>query len=231
MKKLKIITLLIVIITDSSVLAVDFYHKHKNGWFWHQEREKVEDKDDISPQAARQEVEALKEEIENRKNIMIARPTIENIKKYREVEALMWQKAFALEKAWNIANFKYPELFDRSIDPVNIHAVKLKREFEKKERKRKIEKLALDYGLVVFLQKGNAYSDEFEKTLNSFVRLYKFNIEAVSQDDYKSPYFKTVEMSYLAKKLGIVSFPTLLIVKGRKIKEVARGYMIISELE
>jgi hypothetical protein len=39
---------------------------------------------------------------------MIARPNIENVKNYLELEEKMWNRALALDLAYREAKFKYP---------------------------------------------------------------------------------------------------------------------------
>ena len=104
----------------------------------------------ISPEEAKAEIEEFSKELDELKFMMLARPTVENVKAYRDKEKILWAHAEILESAWEMANLLYPEQRDLINNPVNVHAVKAKRQIEAEARGEKIKKLAQNFDLVLF---------------------------------------------------------------------------------
>ena len=57
---------------------------------------------------AKAEIEQFAKELEDLKFMMLARPSVENVKAYRDKEKLMWTQAMTLHEAWDMTNLLYP---------------------------------------------------------------------------------------------------------------------------
>ena len=207
------------------------------GWLWFEDKElekKVKQrKNSMTPVEAMKSNEELKLKMEEKRNVMIANPTPETVRDYTEMEKVMWERAFALEKAYNEAKFKYPEIFDKSENPVNVHAVKFKRSQEQQKLAIKIKSFAKDFELVVFTKAGCPYCKEFAPILKNFGIQYGFDIEEVTINGELTGEFSGRAMPSLAKQLKIEVFPTVVAVSndGKTAFELIRGYVSIPELE
>jgi len=220
-------------------LAAGFFEERYRGWLWFEDTTKVrkeenaQNSNSITPKAAKIEIEQLKSELDDLRFVMMARPTPENVKLYREKEALMWQKALELHDAWSMANLLYPEQQDLINNPINVHAVKMKREEDRKNNEEQIRQLAKGFDLVLFFQSNCKYCQVFSPVLKAFGDKYGFNIEAISMDHSKHELFKTANLPDLVTSLGITAAPTVIAISHDSsiAFELIRGYVTLSELE
>lgn len=229
---LKIILVLIISTTNNVVWARDFYGRNKNGWYYYEEHP-VQEQRKITEEEAEILLKQFKRELKLARYLMVIEPTDENILNYRKKEEVMWEKAMKLGVSWGRLNFLHPELFDRSKDPINVHAVKLKRKIEAQELNQSSNKLAEKYDLVLFRKSGCRYCEAFEPVLADFAKQHGFKVEAINTDDSVSQYFASQKVSGLAEKIGINSLPAVIMVKkgGSHAQEFSRGFLTIEELE
>lgn len=229
--------LLAAMLLNCNVFAKNnFLDQSKTGWWWFEEdsvkrRPVLEHK--LTALEAEKIVQARKEELDGARLIMLAEPTDENIIAYRQLEAEAFKLASYIGKKWTEVNFTTPELHDRSIDPVNVHAIKIRREIEEKNRSDATKKFAEGYSLILFRKGSCRYCEEFEPVLASFAQKYKINIEAINMDNSVSKYFSSKKAPGLAENLGIQNLPTLILIeKGGKLAiEFSRGFLSLQELE
>ena len=237
-----IIVCLLTVLSMNSSLAQSFYDERYRGWLWFEEpcKEELQDlktskplSNNITPAEAREEIGKFARELEELKFVMMARPTPENVRAYREKEKLMWDHALVLHDAWDMANLMYPEQRDLINNPVNVHAVKAKRAMEFEANQQKIRELAKDFDLVLFFEPTCKYCALLSPVLKIFGKQYGFNIEAVSASGVQHEYFKTSKATGLAQSLGITAFPTLIAIShdSKTAFELIRGYVSLSELE
>lgn len=232
----------ILLNTVSLCFAQSFYDERYRGWLWFEEQSQEENRslktpesknDLITPAEAREEIEQFARELEELKFVMLARPTPENVRAYREKEKIMWDKALVLHDAWDMANLMYPEQRDLINNPVNVHAVKAKRAMEFETNQQKIKGLAKDFDLVLFFEPTCKYCSLLSPVLKTFSEQYGFNIEAISATGTKHEYFKTSKATGLAQSLGITAYPTVIAIShdSKTAFELIRGYVSLSELE
>jgi len=234
----------ILLNTVSLCFAQSFYDEQQRyrGWLWFEEPPKEglqsskalnPQSNNITPEEAKEEIEKFAHELEELKFVMLARPTPENVRAYREKEKLMWDHALTLHDAWDMANLMYPEQRDLINNPVNVHAVKAKRAMEFETNQQKIKGLAKDFDLVLFFEPTCKYCSLLSPVLKTFSEQYGFNIEAISATGTKHEYFKTSKATGLAQSLGITAYPTVIAIShdSKTAFELIRGYVSLSELE
>lgn len=229
--------------TNENVKKQGFLSDRYRGWLWFEEKLLAKPKKDhpdrepadisITHEAAKNEIEELKVQLEEKRNIMIVRPSPETVRDYIIVEEKMWKQALALDSAYRQAKFRYPQFFDKLKSPENVHAVKFKRKLDIAASEDKIKDFATKFDLVFFSRGGCSYCTEFAPVLRRFSDMYGFNTEEASIDAHMSGLFKGKQMTDLAKKLGIEATPTVVVVSkdGKNAFELIRGYVAISELE
>lgn len=242
--------ILFVFYTDS-VLANSFFGNDDRyrGWLWFEDNTTVKDAEGKSsvlnttnptPAEARAEIEKFSKELEDLRFVMMARPSLENVKAYREKEVSMWKMVMALANNWTMANFRYPELADNQKEPANIHSLKLKRKIEKEEREKAISILAQKFDLVFFFRDNCRYCEEFAPVLKVFGEKHGFTIESVNvepsglaSNSIAAELFNVRSAPKLAQNLGISATPVVIAMsrKGDVAFELIRGFVTISELE
>lgn len=214
------------------------------GWIWFEDKEKLTYKkqkerveknqySQITPEEAASEIEVLKKQLDDKRNIMIARPSAETVRDYVALEDIIWKRALALDSAYRDAKFRYPDLFDKLENPQNVHAVKFKRKLEQEALEGKIKAFAQKFDLVLFSRGDCGYCKEFAPILKRFSEIYGFKTEEASIDGEMTGFFKGQKMTELAAKLAIEATPTVVAVSkdGSMAFELIRGYVTISELE
>lgn len=234
----------VVLLLPASSYAQGFLNNDRyRGWLWFENKpltvekktptQNSEQHSNISPEEARTEVEQFAKELEELKFMMLARPSPENVKAYRDKEKQMWDQAETLHEAWDMANLLYPEQRDLINNPVNVHGVKAKRAMQEEENTQKIKALAKDFDLVLFFSDSCKYCALLSPVLKNFAELYGFHIDAVSSTGSKHEYFKTANAPQLIERLAITAFPTVIAVShdSKTAFELIRGYVSISELE
>lgn len=243
-----LVTLVIFMTSHAMAGGIDhqnsgFFNQRYKGWLWFEEKEKIRPEDnkteeqdhakEITSQEAQRENEELKARLDEKRSIMIARPSPEAVRDYMYYEKIMWEKALALDGAYRQAKFQYPEYFDRLKDPQNVHAVKLKRKLEQESLEGKIKDFGKKFDLVFFSRATCKYCHEFAPILKRFGEFYGFNIEEVSLQGDLIGSFPGKYMPDLAVKLGIEATPSVVAIsKDRKTAfELIRGYAAYAELE
>jgi len=239
-----IFTLSVALLPASATYGENFFDQRYRGWLWFEEKrvltpnsivkeKKLGQNPNISPIEAKAEIEQFAKELEELKFMMLALPTVENVKAYRDKEKQMWTHAETLHDSWDMANLLYPEQRDLINNPVNVHAVKVKRELDIEENEKKIKKLAKEFDLVLFFSNSCKYCKLLSPVLRSFGERYGFNIDAISADNIKHEYFRTANLPELIKNLGITAFPTVIAISHdtKTAFELIRGYVSQSELE
>jgi len=234
----------VVLLLPASSYAQGFLNNDRyRGWLWFENKpltvekktptQNSEQHSNISPEEARTEVEQFAKELEELKFMMLARPSPENVKAYRDKEKQMWDQADDLHEAWDMANLLYPEQRDLINNPVNVHGVKAKRAMQEEENTAKIKKLAKSFDLVLFFSDSCKYCALLSPVLKNFAEQYGFHIDAISATGSKHEYFKTANAPQLIERLAITAFPTVIAVShdSKTAFELIRGYVSISELE
>lgn len=89
-------------------------------------------------------------------------------------------QAYALHAAWDMANLLYPEQRDLINNPVNVHAVKVKRAMIEEQNAHKIKELAKNFDLVLFFSDSCKYCALLSPVLKNFSEDYGFSVDAVS---------------------------------------------------
>ena len=220
----------------------NFFEQRYRGWLWFENKEKApadsprnqnNQASDITPLEAKEEIEQFAKELEELKFMMLARPSPENVKAYRDKEKQMWDQADDLHEAWDMANLLYPEQRDLINNPVNVHGVKAKRAMQEEQNTQKIKVLAKDFDLVLFFSDSCKYCALLSPVLKNFGEQYGFHIDAISATGSKHEYFKTANAPELIDRLGITAFPTVIAVShdSKTAFELIRGYVSASELE
>ena len=91
-----------------SSFAQNFYEQRYRGWLWFEEPTKEElqnskqvnlQNQPITPAEAKEEIEQFARELEDLRFVMMARPTPENVRAYREKEKLMWDHSLVIHDA------------------------------------------------------------------------------------------------------------------------------------
>jgi conjugal transfer pilus assembly protein TraF len=236
MKYLKLCIIISFLFVSLNALAQNFYDQRYRGWFWYEDRQEKEQQTKemtesfISPQAARDEMEQLAIELEEKKFVMFARPTPVNVKSYREKEGELWKKAEKLEESWYQANFRYPELNDGIKEPENVYAVKAQRALKAEQLKSDVREFARYFDLIAFFKNDCRYCHEFAPVFGDFVKEFGFESETVMLDDAS----QRLKGEALFNRLGMEPVTPMIVAiskDGSTAFELQRGFVTLNQLE
>lgn len=185
------------------------------------------------PNIAKEQIEALKMDIEDKKSLMLVNRSPESIKKYWEAEDRLWKITNELDDAWRTALMLYPKSQDLYNNPTNVHAVKFKRARDAEERGDKIKAFAKEYQLVFFMSFDCSYCKEFGPILMNFADYYGFDLEIIGDKDGEFLSKKVRYRPDLTNKLKVDRVPTVMAVQrgGHQAFTLFQGYASFSELE
>lgn len=250
MQKLLIKTMVILILTPLSSYGQNFFEQRYRGWLWFEEKQQEESKDadtDLMEKQkasylptkeqmreAKLENEQFKEELEDLRHLMIRYPgDLEFIRLYKEKEKQMLDGAILLASNFAMVNFLRPDIADQLKNPQNIYGRNVAKAEKEQQDAETIKSLSGNIELFVFRQANCPHCSLLEKHLSSFAKKYGFKVEAVSQDNSASIYFKTHNNPAIIKELALTVMPTVIAVtKDSKMRfELARGAVSIPDLE
>ena len=240
----QLIFILLTLFTSSVFAKEEFFEQRYRGWLWFDQQmtpqpsevemkqEKKVTKEEMLK--AKADNEQFKEELALLKHLMLRHPdNLEYIRLYKMKEKEMLEKAVILGSNWQLVNFLNPEIVDELRQPENMYGRKIQDEEQNKRQQKMIQSLAGKVELFVFRQKDCPYCSYLEKHLANFAGKYGFKVEAVSNDQSTSSYFKTHASRKLIKALGLEVMPTVIAVVNdtRQRFELARGAVSVADLE
>ena len=221
-----------------------FFDERYRGWYWFEENEEAKQKKEeedyftmqnppeiTDPVEAERLLKQLQQEIEQAKTLMIVSPTVRNVRNYMRTEDKMVALASRGEDTWREVLYKHPELLKRAERPMNVAAIKYKRQAQVEVDDRAIREFANRHDLILVMDSRCGLCKEYAPVLNRFAKAYGFRVEALSVDGGKSEYFKTTHNPELIRAMGDMPMPTTLaMIRGVPVK-ILEGWASIAELK
>jgi thiol-disulfide isomerase/thioredoxin len=185
-----------------------------------------------SPEEAEQLIVTMKKRLDDSRNQMIAvgldpEAPMDAKRKaiiaYKKLDVAMWGGAVDMARASEMGNFTNPEIANLAENPTNVAAIKLKKKLDEEKDKLSILKVAEEFDLVFFAEDSCISCQQFAPVLREFAVENNFNIEVTSIAG---------EAGLVARKLGITSVPTVVLVKkdNTQVFELSRGLASLSQL-
>lgn len=239
--------ILLILFARGALAASGGFYNQDNmyrGFYWFETPERKKQKQDIlandeqllgsmTPALAGMRIEERKRRLNEARAMMMeyafsnASPEViyEHIRKYKTLEAELFDGAIGLGKASQVVAFTNPEFADQINNPTNALGNKIRRKQESDTRKAKIKQFAGKYDLVLFEKAGCPYCLEFSPIFKHFTSLYGFA--------YEKTYISDERNRTLLARLSIDGAPTVVAVSkdGSDAFELARGALTISEIE
>ena len=198
----QLVFILLTLCTSSVFAKEEFFEQRYRGWLWFDQQmksqpsevEKKQEKKVTKEEMLRAKADnkQFKEELALLKHLMLRHPdNLEYIRLYKLKEKEMLERAVILGSNWQLVNFLNPEIVDELRHPQNMYGRKIQDEEQNKRQQKMIQSLAGKVELFVFRQKDCPYCSYLEKHLANFAGKYGFKVEAVSNDESMSSYFKT----------------------------------------
>ena len=227
--------LIVIFFTFCSVgFAQDanFYEDRKGGFYWYQDEMAVEDgiyfqmpePDNFSyEQLWNMNPQKLAEIVEQRKIIAIQTTSVEDAKKYLEVQDVAKRKSMAFAGVMGIASQMTPKLSRQYVTSMSNSTKQAYLDNKNQNLEKTISSAADSFALMVFESPGCSYCETQRPIIEEFKFNYGWKVRHLDIDKYRS----------LADQYGIDMTPSILILskENRQAMPISTGVISISELE
>ena len=229
--------------TGSVCAYSDFYQKNRRGWYWYEQAKPEYNKDkttaseltssDNQKQTGMEELNAFKEELEERKAKMIMRPSIENTREFIKYQNEMYSKADKVSENIREVMLIYPELNIARDIPISDTGIKIRNRTEKAQSKELLGQFARRFKLLFFYKGDCQYCITFGEVLEVFARRYGFKVSAVTTDGKSMEKFPASMKLDLIEKFNVSHTPALLAYSEELgiAVPISQGFLAIDELE
>ena len=222
-----------------------FYLEKYRGWYWFEDKEKQKKLSKVNSseiqeqesnqsdkyEIAKEELTRLQQEVENKKAHLITKPSVENAKDYMEAQARLFSRSDEVGKAWQLALLKYPYLNNQITDPINQHAINIKRSIDKEQDEQLIREFGKEYGLIFFFRSDCRFCHEFAPVLKKFASFYDVSVAAISMDGGIIEEFESQMDTNLIEQFNVKITPSLFAYSPSKNKAFPVGSGFLSQDE
>lgn len=214
-----------------------FFGDSRRGWFWFenrlQENESNKNKIEAHQTDPLKSLTQFQADLEARKAAMIMQPTLENTKRYIQLQNEMFLKASVVSQNWQKALILHPELNIVKDSPISEPGMAISRKIEQNQMDKDIKDFAKEFSLLFFYSSTCKYCEGFAHVVEHFSKKYGYKVAAVTLDGKKIKGFNGVYDANLIKKLNVQFTPALFAFSTARgvIVPVAQGFLPIDLLE
>jgi conjugal transfer pilus assembly protein TraF len=216
-----------------------FFQKRSEGWHWYQEQEteirkqESEKKEEKKiPQSPTKQIETQRKELEKKLHTAIVEPTQENLIAYITAQKALMDQSQKFSDVWKKVVMTTPSLDETLQHPVDQNARHVYYVTQHQTIKKKIKKLATEYGLFFFFRKNCAYCHQFAPIVRRFSQKYGWSVLAISLDGGTIPEFpNTKQNNGIAERLQITHVPALIALHPKTAQLIPLAYGLVSESE
>lgn len=245
-KKIHIVFIMLFCSCISNIsFAGGFFDDSQRGWFWYEQNKKkqtqqepdksqVESNSATTASNARERLKAFQEEIETKKAEMIMYPSIENTRKFLEIQNQMFIRASEVSKTGQLAVLTNPELnLVAKEQPISQAGLKIARQEQTEREQQLLHKFAKQYQLLFFYNSKCSYCEQFSHVVEHYANKYRFKVASVTTDGNQLPNFPASYNQALIERFNVKSTPALFAFsEARGIAvPIAHGFMSLDLLE
>lgn len=253
-KKLVLVYMIFIFMSNVSMAENMFYNDRERGWYYREcinceESNKVGKtknfKSRKQPKLSLREMdgsqvletlESVQKEMQVRQARFTLEPTLENARDFLDYQRLMFQNGSEAGEAMKTALIKYPYLDSRIESPISQQAIKIKTLESNAANDLKIKEFAQHFKLLYFFKPDCSYCKEFQPVLETIIKNYGFEVEAISSDGKKLDSLLLIATRIdngLSNKLKIETYPTIIAYNQEHniYLPVSRGFLPTEDLK
>lgn len=242
-QKLLLNILLIVFLNGNMSFAEGFFQDSKRGWFWFEgkspletpehQKPKQSSKPKIDMSDARDKLKEFQEELESRKATMVMYPSIENTKKFLEIQNEMFERASLVGKTGQLALLQSPDLNIAKEQPISQAALEISRKEKSLKDRELLTQFGKQFKLLYFYSSSCTYCKKFCYVLEYFSKKYGFKVASVTLDGKSLSQFPASYNQELIEKFDVSGTPALFAYSEEKriAVPIAHGFVAIDLLE
>jgi conjugal transfer pilus assembly protein TraF len=247
-----LIWMAIIFVSNVSMAGNIFYNDRERGWYY-RECADCKDQSNISknlnskkqPKLSLREMDAeqvletlesVQKEMQVRQARFTLEPNIENARDFLDYQRLMFKNGGEASEVMKTVLIKYPYLDSRIDSPISQQAIKIKTLESNAANDLKIKEFAQHFKLFYFFKPNCSYCKEFQPVLETIIKNYGFEVEAISSDGKKLdsllPIITKIDNG-LSSKLKVETYPTIIAYnkKHNIYLPVSRGFLPTEDLK
>ncbi len=246
----------------SGPMLGEFYKRKAEGWHWYEDlgkkklkeeqqivdtdknvrgeskkesgKESLDSDQEERARIAKERIEFLQKDLDEKKYIAIIEPTNENLGAYMQAQQRVMNMSSNFADSWKTALLNNPRLDYTKTFPVDSNARDIYLNKKAQIDEDKIRLLAKDHGLFFFYKADCPYSQKFAPIVKMFERKYNWKVIPITVDGGVFPEFpETRRDNGSVNHLGVKTFPTLFAVnpKSKEVIPLATGYVSLKNIE
>lgn len=182
---------------------------------------------------ARERLEKLKKELEEKRALAIMEPTPEHVAEYIRLQNEVTQMASVFSDVWRRVIWQTPELNYELKRPVHTAGIDTYNNERKKAEYRTLDEIKKDWGLFFFFRSDCPYCHRMAPSLKMLTDMYGIAVFPVSVDGQGLPEYPNPQRDNgMAAQLGITQVPMLVLgnVKDRRLIPLGSGVISIQDV-
>jgi len=211
----------------------DYRTDMKKGWYWYEVEKKTENEKEKPAEELQKPaefpdpwdmpVEKFSKFIDGIRNTAIQNPTVENVKKYVELQDIARKKAVAFANVYALVMQMHPEFSTVSSNPIANPGMDALSSIKNEEVESVIYNARADFALVYFFRQDCRFCIVQDRILKYFIDKYAWEIKSVDILEEPEP----------AQRFNVATVPYLLAVyrETGKYMPVVVGVVSLKELE
>ena len=232
-----------------SVSPGSYWGDGERGWFWYEDPalepeeklvpreaprrvERSEEKEREAPRAPELiELERLRKQVEDYRNIAVVNPTEANVRRYMELEASVVRMASNFADVAQRIAWATPDL-DQTLQgrPVNAKAIEVFDRETAQGRARTVSDLGKDHVLFFFFRSDCPYCHAYAPILEAFQARHGIEVVPVSVDGGGLPGFDSPRVDNgIARTLNVTQVPATFLAQPFTGQIVPIGFGVLSE--
>ncbi|MBA3814684.1 MAG: type-F conjugative transfer system pilin assembly protein TraF [Alphaproteobacteria bacterium] len=213
-----------------------FFERKAEGWHWYQSvsDNKIEGevKTPLQPFSPTQAIEAQRKALETKLHAAIVEPTRDNIIAYITAQKALMDQSQKFSEMWKQVVMTTPALDETLVHPVDQNARHVYYSEQHKETKKRIMRLASEYGLFFFFRKNCSYCHHFAPIVKRFAQKYGWSVLPISLDGGTLTEFPNAKQNNgIAERLQIAHVPALIAIHPKSGQLIPLAYGLTSESE
>lgn len=211
--------------------------QRKFNWYCDKEPERpkaeIKNKQKTKEQLARERLEKLKKELEDKRALAIMEPTPEHIAEYIRLQNEVTQMAAVFSDVWRRVIWQTPELNYELKRPVNTAGIDTYNKERRQAELKTLEQIKKDWGLFFFFRSDCPFCHRMAQTLKILTDMYGLTVFPVSLDGQGLPeYPKPQRDNGMAAMLGISHVPMVVLgnVRDRRLIPLGSGVISVQDL-
>lgn len=216
--------------------SLNFFQRKAEGWHWYHEQESGVRKQDplrggkaLSPT---EQIETQRKNLETKLHAAIVEPTRKNLIAYITAQKALMDQSQKFSEVWKQVVMTTPSLDETLQHPVDQNARHIYYSEHHSKTKKRIMRLASEYGLFFFFRKNCAYCHHFAPIVRRFSQKYGWSVLGISLDGGTIPEFPHAKQNNgIAERLQITHVPALIALHPKTGQLIPLAYGLVSESE